>query len=72
MVEGSFVTIGLFCWLFLRAARQTDERQDLIEFAAEHGVELDEKRAGRAVAAGRGDDLRRADPPAELTSRAPS
>ncbi len=59
MVEGSFVTIGLFCWLFLRAARQTDERQDLIELAQAHGVELDEKRAGRAVAAGRGDDLRR-------------
>jgi len=58
MVEGSLVTIGLFCWLFLRAARQTDERQDLIEFAAEHGVDLDEKRAGRAVEAGRGEELR--------------
>jgi putative membrane protein len=59
MVEGSLVTIGLFCWLFLRAARQTDERQELIELAASHGVELDERRAGRAVAAGRGEDLRK-------------
>jgi hypothetical protein len=58
MVEGSLVTIGLFCWLFLRAARQTDERQDLMEFAAEHGVDLDETRAGRAVAAGRSEELR--------------
>ncbi len=58
MVEGSLVTIGLFCWLFLRAARQTDERQELLEFAAERGVELDERRAGRAVEAGRGEELK--------------
>jgi putative membrane protein len=58
MVEGSLITIGLFCWLFLRAARETEERQDLVEFAADHGVDLDERRAGRAVAAGRGEELR--------------
>jgi cytochrome c oxidase assembly factor CtaG len=58
MVEGSLVTIGLFCWLFLRAARQTDERQELVEYAREHGVELSDRRAGRAVAAGRADELR--------------
>ncbi len=58
MVEGSLITLGLFCWLFLRAARQTDERQELLELAASHGVELDERRAGRAVAAGRGAELR--------------
>ncbi len=58
MVEGSLVTIGLFCWLFLRAARETEERQDLLELAQSHGVELSEQRAGRAVAAGRGDELR--------------
>ena len=58
MVEGSLVTIGLFCWLFLRAARQTDERQELLDLAAARGVPLDERRAGRAVAAGRGEDLR--------------
>lgn len=58
MVEGSLVTIGLFCWLFLRAARQTDERQELVEYAREHGVELSDRRAARAVAAGRADELR--------------
>ena len=59
MVEGSLLTIGLFCWLFLRAARQAEERQELLELAAARGVELTEQRAARAVAAGRGDLLRR-------------
>jgi cytochrome c oxidase assembly factor CtaG len=58
MVEGSFVTLGLFCWLFLRAARQSEERQELLELARANGVELSERRAGRAVAAGRGAELR--------------
>ncbi len=58
MIEGSFVTIALFCWLFLRAARESEERQELVELAAARGVELSEERAGRAVAAGRGDALR--------------
>jgi len=58
MVEGSLVTLGLFCWLFLRAARQTEERQELVEYAHAHGVELTPERAGRAVAAGRGAELR--------------
>lgn len=59
MVEGSFVTLGLFCWLFLRAARESEERQQLLELADERGVELSERRATRAVTAGRGDELRR-------------
>ena len=58
MVEGSLVTLGLLCWLFLRAARQTEERQGLVEYAAAHGVELSDERAARAVAAGRGAELR--------------
>ncbi len=58
MIEGSIVTIGLFCWLFLRAARESEEKQALVELAASHGVELSEERAARAVAAGRGDALR--------------
>jgi len=58
MVEESVLTIGLFCWLFLRAARQTEERDALLELAAARGIELDERRATRAVAAGRGDELR--------------
>ncbi|HEU4977791.1 MAG TPA: cytochrome c oxidase assembly protein [Solirubrobacteraceae bacterium] len=58
MVEGSFVTIGLFCWLFLRAASEGEERQALMDLAGDRGVALTEARAARAVAAGRGADLR--------------
>ena len=58
MVEGSILTLCLLCWLFLRAGRQTDERQELLDAAAAHGVELSEERAGRAVSAGRGAELR--------------
>lgn len=57
MVEESLLTIGLFCWLFLRVARESEQRQALLDFAGAHGLELDERRAGRAVAAGRGDEL---------------
>jgi cytochrome c oxidase assembly factor CtaG len=58
MIEGSIVTICLFCWLFLRAARESEARQELVELAAARGVELSEERAARAVAAGRGEALR--------------
>jgi putative membrane protein len=58
MVEGSVLTLCLACWLFLRAAREGEERQELLEFAAARGVELTERRAARAVAAGRGAELR--------------
>jgi putative membrane protein len=57
MVEESILTICLFCWLFLKVAREGDERQALLDYAAAHGVELDARRAARAVAAGRGDEL---------------
>jgi cytochrome c oxidase assembly factor CtaG len=57
MVEESLLTIGLFCWLFLKVAREADERQALLDAAAACGLELDEQRAARAVAAGRGDEL---------------
>jgi putative membrane protein len=59
MVEESFLTLALFCWLFLRAAKEGEERQNLLDFARANGFELSEQRAARAVAAGRGDDLRR-------------
>jgi cytochrome c oxidase assembly factor CtaG len=59
MVEESFLTLGLFCWLFLRAAREGEERQDLLDYARAQGLELSEARAARAVAAGRGAELRR-------------
>jgi cytochrome c oxidase assembly factor CtaG len=57
MVEESFLTIGLFCWLFLRVARQNEQRQALLDYALAHGIALDERRAQRAVAAGRSDEL---------------
>jgi putative membrane protein len=57
MVEESFLTIGLFCWLFLRVAREHEQRQALLDYAGQHGLELDDRRAARAVAAGRGDEL---------------
>jgi putative membrane protein len=59
MVEESFLTLGLFCWLFLRTARESEERQELLDLATSSGVELSDERAARAVAAGRGDDLRK-------------
>jgi putative membrane protein len=57
MVEESVLTIALFCWLFLKVAREAEERQRLLDAAAARGLELDERRAARAVAAGRGDEL---------------
>jgi hypothetical protein len=58
MIEQGLVTMGLFAWLFFRAAQQSDERQALLDLAAERGVPLDEARAARAVAAGQGERLR--------------
>lgn len=59
MTEESILTLCLFCWLFLRAARESEERQQLLDFAEDHGIELSEERASRAVSAGRAEDLRR-------------
>jgi putative membrane protein len=58
MLEGSIVTVVLG-WLFLKTARESEERQALVELASERGLELSERRAARAVAAGRGEELRR-------------
>jgi putative membrane protein len=58
MIEGSIITILLFCWLFLRAARESEEKQLLVELAASRGVELSDERASRAVSAGRGAALK--------------
>jgi putative membrane protein len=57
MVEESLLTIGLFCWLFLKVAREGEQRQDLLDYASQHGIALDERRAARAVAAGRAEEL---------------
>jgi ribosomal protein L12E/L44/L45/RPP1/RPP2 len=59
MVESSLLTLGLFCWLFMKTARESSERQELIELAQARGVEVSEQRVARAVSAGRGDELRR-------------
>jgi cytochrome c oxidase assembly factor CtaG len=58
MIWTGAVTLGLFAWLFFGAARRSAEKQELIELADAHGVELDPARAGRAVAAGQGERLR--------------
>jgi putative membrane protein len=58
MIEESILTLGLFCWLFLRTARESEERQALLEYAQARGLELTEERATRAVSAGRGAELR--------------
>jgi cytochrome c oxidase assembly factor CtaG len=57
MVEESLLTIALFCWLFLKVARENEEKQRLLDYAQQHEIELDEQRAGRAVAAGRAAEL---------------
>jgi putative membrane protein len=58
MIEGSLLTLGLFAWLFARTAREGEERQELLDLAQARGVELSDARAARAVAAGRGAELR--------------
>lgn len=58
MFESTVVTIAVLSWLFLRWAREDTERQELLDYAAARGVELDPARAGRAVAAGQGERLR--------------
>jgi cytochrome c oxidase assembly factor CtaG len=58
MLEESILTVFLFGWLFLRAAAEGEEKQDLLDWAHARGIELSDSRAGRAVAAGRGAELR--------------
>jgi putative membrane protein len=58
MVESGLVTLGLLTWVLLRWAKETEERQELIELAEREGVALDPARAKRAVAAGEGERLR--------------
>jgi putative membrane protein len=58
MLEESILTVFLFGWLFLQAAAQGEEKQDLLDWAHARGIELSDRRAGRAVAAGRGAELR--------------
>lgn len=59
MVWESILTMCLFAWIFMRSGRETLERQELLELAVARGVDVSPERADRAVAAGRGADLRR-------------
>lgn len=59
MVWESLLTLGLVCWLFLKTAREGEERQELLDLAGARGVPLTPERAARAVGAGRGAELRR-------------
>jgi putative membrane protein len=54
MVEGTFLALGVLAWTFFEVAREGTEKQRLLELAEERGVELDERRAQRAVASGHG------------------
>ena len=54
MVEGTFLALGVLAWVFFEVAREGIEKQRLLDLAHERGVELDERRAQRAVAAGHG------------------
>jgi len=57
MVEGTFLGLGLLAWFFFEWSREGIEKQRLLDLAFERGVELDERRAQRAVAAGQGKRL---------------
>jgi len=52
MVEGTFLALGVLAWVFFEVAREGTEKQRLLDLARDRGVALDERRAGRAVAAG--------------------
>jgi len=54
MIEGTFLALGVLAWVFFEVAREGTEKQNLLDLARERGVPLDERRAGRAVAAGHG------------------
>lgn len=58
MIWESVVTLLLFGAIFFQAARESIERQELLELAARSGVEVTPDRVRRAVAAGRGAELR--------------
>jgi cytochrome c oxidase assembly factor CtaG len=58
MIEQIFLTTLLLGWLFYRFSVQDEERQQLLDLAAQRGIELSEERAARAAAAGAGARLR--------------
>ena len=66
MIEESILTVLLLGWLFYRFAKQDEERQALLDLAAERGIALSDERAARAARAGRAEGLRE-----RLLARAP-
>jgi cytochrome c oxidase assembly factor CtaG len=58
MGECTIFALAIFAWVFLRWAKEDVERQDLLDLAIDNHVELTSARAARAVAAGRGAELR--------------
>ena len=57
MTESMIVTLAVLAWAFLKWAADTTERQRLLDLAEARGIELDEARAARAVAAGQAKHL---------------
>ena len=58
MIEQIILTTLLLGWLFFRFAQEDEERQALLDLAADRGVQLSDVRAARAAAAGAGGRLR--------------
>lgn len=58
MGECTVLALCIFAWVFLRWAKEDIERQDLLDLAIDNHFELTSARAARAVAAGRGPELR--------------
>src|ERR1044072_4760790 len=52
MIWTGFVTLGLFTWLFFRAANPSSQKQELLDLADAHGFDLDPRRAPLAPAPG--------------------
>jgi len=58
MGECTILALAIFAWVFLRWAKEDIEKQDLLDLAIDNQFDLTSARAARAVAAGRGDELR--------------
>jgi putative membrane protein len=58
MVEQVVLTACLLGWLFLRWIKQDAARQELLDFASSHRIELSDARAARAAASGSTERLR--------------
>jgi cytochrome c oxidase assembly factor CtaG len=58
MVEQIVLTLLLFVWVFMRFATRDEERQELLDLAAAHGIPLSEERAARAARSGTAARLR--------------